>query len=68
MNWVLGVGDFGKGIGYWVLWIVDWSQSPIPNPQSPFHIYLEYTPANDFEITKLNIENGLQDYDQVNFT
>jgi hypothetical protein len=28
MQWGLGIGDGGLGIG-------DWAQSPIPNPQSP---------------------------------
>jgi hypothetical protein len=30
-------GDWGLGIGDWGLGIGDWAQSPIPNPQSPFH-------------------------------
>jgi len=30
MDWGLGIGDWGLGIG-------DWGQSPIPNPQYPFH-------------------------------
>jgi len=28
----LGIGDWGLGIG-------DWGLGPIPNPQSPFHIF-----------------------------
>jgi len=30
-DWGLGIGDLGLGIG-------DWTQSPIPNPQSPIPI------------------------------
>ena len=33
-------GDWGLGIGDWGLGIGDWAQSPIPNPQSPFKIFL----------------------------
>jgi len=33
----MGIGDWGLGIGDWGLGIGDWAQSPIPNPQSPFH-------------------------------
>jgi hypothetical protein len=29
----LGIGDWGLGIG-------DWGLGPIPNPQSPYHIYI----------------------------
>jgi len=35
----LGIGDWGLGIGDWGLGIGDWAQSPIPNPQSPTHIF-----------------------------
>jgi len=34
----MGIGDWGLGIGDWGLGIGDWAQSPIPNPQSPFHL------------------------------
>jgi len=29
----LGIGDWGLGIG-------DWGLGPIPNPQSPIHIFI----------------------------
>jgi len=29
----MGIGDWGLGIG-------DWAQSPIPNPQSPFNLFI----------------------------
>jgi len=32
---MLIIGDCALGIG-------DWAQSPIPNPQSPFKVYLIY--------------------------
>lgn len=32
------------------------------------HIFLEDTPANDFEITALNAENGLKDYYNITYT
>ena len=32
-NWGLGIGDWGLGIG-------DWAQSPLPNPQSPFLLFI----------------------------
>jgi hypothetical protein len=35
-------GDWGLGIGDWGLGIGDWAQSPIPNPQSPYHIIYVY--------------------------
>jgi len=30
----MGIGDWGLGIG-------DWGLGPIPNPQSPFYLYLK---------------------------
>jgi len=30
---ILGIGDWGLGIG-------DWGLGPIPNPQSPYNIYI----------------------------
>jgi len=31
----LGIGDWGLGIG-------DWGLGPIPNPQSPFNLIINY--------------------------
>jgi hypothetical protein len=37
----MGIGDWGLGIG-------DWAQSPIPNPQSPFHVNFPFLFFNNF--------------------
>jgi len=31
----MGIGDWGLGIG-------DWGLGPIPNPQSPYNIYINF--------------------------
>ena len=43
IDWGLGIGDWGLGIGDWGwgLGIGDWAQSPIPNPQSPFKLFIK---------------------------
>jgi len=35
LHWGLGIGDWGLGIG-------DWGLGPIPNPQSPIIIKINY--------------------------
>lgn len=38
------------------------------NVNMAFHIFLEDTPANDFDITAQNVEIEFKDYDQITFT
>jgi len=41
----MGIGDWGLGIG-------DWGLGPIPNPQSPIPIYLNYIKNKFYENIK----------------
>jgi len=36
----MGIGDWGLGIGDWGVGSGAKTQSPIPNPQSPFYLLL----------------------------
>ena len=45
---ILGIGDWGLGIG--PMGIGDWAQSPIPNPQSPIP-----NPHLNFKFFKIKI-------------
>lgn len=40
------------------------------SPSIPIQFYLEDTPANNFDITKYNIENGMKDsgYDNISYS
>ena len=45
----MGIGDWGLGIG-------DWGLGPIPNPQSPYEIFLLFTLKyiSKIKINKIN--------------